>query len=102
MLAETRARCAVDTNITSLPDLVRCDSANLPFQSNSLDAIHAGAAMHCWPRVNLTLNEVYRVLKPGGVFYASTFFNYQNAPQSTFMFESIEQLTGLITDAGML
>jgi hypothetical protein len=54
MLIETRSRCRQDTDIgkSRLPTLVRCDSAQLPFRSNSLDAIHAGAAMHCWPRIN--------------------------------------------------
>lgn len=30
--------------------LVRCDAARLPFESGSVDAIHAGAAIHCWPQ----------------------------------------------------
>ncbi|KAL3603715.1 hypothetical protein D5086_004574 [Populus alba] len=29
--------------------LVRADIARLPFVSGSLDAVHAGAAIHCWP-----------------------------------------------------
>ncbi|KAH8508790.1 hypothetical protein H0E87_010797, partial [Populus deltoides] len=29
--------------------LVRADIARLPFISGSLDAVHAGAAIHCWP-----------------------------------------------------
>jgi ubiquinone/menaquinone biosynthesis C-methylase UbiE len=30
--------------------------------------------MHCWPSLNQSLSEIFRVLKPHGVFYASTFF----------------------------
>lgn len=29
--------------------LVRADVSRLPFASGSVDAIHAGAALHCWP-----------------------------------------------------
>ncbi|PIA52221.1 hypothetical protein AQUCO_01000237v1 [Aquilegia coerulea] len=29
--------------------LVRADIARLPFVSSSVDAVHAGAALHCWP-----------------------------------------------------
>ncbi|MCL7052031.1 hypothetical protein MKW94_010764 [Papaver nudicaule] len=29
--------------------LVRADVSRLPFSSGSIDAVHAGAALHCWP-----------------------------------------------------
>lgn len=29
--------------------LVRADIFRLPFLSGSVDAVHAGAAIHCWP-----------------------------------------------------
>lgn len=29
--------------------LVRADIARLPFVTSSVDAVHAGAALHCWP-----------------------------------------------------
>jgi ubiquinone/menaquinone biosynthesis C-methylase UbiE len=59
----------------SLSFIIRCcDSAKLPLASNSVDAIHAGAAMYCWPNINQSISEIFRVLKPGGVYYSSTFF----------------------------
>lgn len=39
-------------------------------------AVHAGAAIHCWPNPSAALAEVSRVLRPGGVFVASTFLNF--------------------------
>lgn len=29
--------------------LVRADISRLPFATSSIDAVHAGAAIHCWP-----------------------------------------------------
>ncbi|KAK9861511.1 hypothetical protein WJX84_008820 [Apatococcus fuscideae] len=53
--------------------LVRADAGRLPFKSGSLGAIHAGAAMHCWPDPTAAMAEISRVLRPGGVYVASTF-----------------------------
>ncbi|KAK9111053.1 hypothetical protein Scep_018572 [Stephania cephalantha] len=53
--------------------LVRADISRLPFVSNSIDALHAGAALHCWPSPSSAVAEISRVLKPGGVFVATTF-----------------------------
>ena len=41
----------------------------------SIDAVHAGAALHCWPVPGAAMAEISRVLKPGGVFVASTFLD---------------------------
>lgn len=48
MLQETRARCVAGGLV---PELVRMDAGKLPIASGALDGVHAGAAMHCWPRV---------------------------------------------------
>ncbi|CAK9069681.1 Uncharacterized methyltransferase At2g41040, partial [Durusdinium trenchii] len=53
--------------------LVRGDIARLPFESDSLGGVHAGAAIHCWPNPENAVAEVARVLRPGGVFVLSTF-----------------------------
>ena len=58
---------------TYLP--LRLDAARLPFANASLAAVHAGAAIHCWPAPALAVAEVARVLEPGGVFVASTFLD---------------------------
>ena len=54
---------------------LRLDAARLPFANASLPAVHAGAAIHCWPAPALAVAEVARVLEPGGVFVASTFLD---------------------------
>lgn len=53
--------------------LLRADVARLPLTTGSVAAIHAGAAIHCWPNPQAALAEISRVLRPGGVFVASTF-----------------------------
>ncbi|KAJ1268384.1 hypothetical protein BS78_07G130800 [Paspalum vaginatum] len=53
--------------------LVRADISRLPFVSGSIDAVHAGAAIHCWPSPACAVAEISRVLRPGGIFVASTF-----------------------------
>ncbi|PPD68120.1 hypothetical protein GOBAR_DD35001 [Gossypium barbadense] len=53
--------------------LVRADISRLPFESSSIDAVHAGAALHCWPSPSTAVAEISRVLRPGGVFVATTY-----------------------------
>eukprot|EP00850_Spirogloea_muscicola_P015651 SM000122S25758 [mRNA] locus=s122:120575:122380:+ [translate_table: standard] len=53
--------------------LVRADVGRLPFVTGSVQAIHAGAAIHCWPQLAAAVAEISRVLKPGGVFVGTTF-----------------------------
>ncbi|KAI5061535.1 hypothetical protein GOP47_0024040 [Adiantum capillus-veneris] len=55
--------------------LVRADVARLPFATGTVDAVHAGAALHCWPSPSSGVAEISRILKPGGVFVATTFLS---------------------------
>ncbi len=61
--------------LVEAPDLplLRADVARLPFAHASLAGAHAGAALHLWPDPDAAIAEVGRVLRPGGVFVASTF-----------------------------
>ncbi|CAN6459365.1 unnamed protein product [Victoria cruziana] len=53
--------------------LARADISRLPFASGSVDAVHAGAALHCWPSPSNAVAEISRVLRSGGIFVATTF-----------------------------
>ncbi|XP_024970165.1 uncharacterized methyltransferase At1g78140, chloroplastic [Cynara cardunculus var. scolymus] len=73
--------------------LVRADIARLPFASSSVDAVHAGAALHCWPSPSAGVAEISRILRPGGVFVATTFI--VDGPYSFIPFLSpIRQISG--------
>jgi ubiquinone/menaquinone biosynthesis C-methylase UbiE len=60
---------------TTQLELIRCDVGQIPLQDESITALHAGAAMHCWPDLPRAVSEIYRVLKPGGRYFASTFLS---------------------------
>lgn len=70
MLQEALQRAA-DSNLSF--DAVRADVSRLPFESSSITFAHAGASLHCWSKLQDALSEVFRVLKPGGRFFATTF-----------------------------
>ncbi|PSC67139.1 putative methyltransferase chloroplastic, partial [Micractinium conductrix] len=76
MLAQARAFFREDPSLdASRYLLLRADVGRLPFATGSVAALHAGAAIHCWPNPQAALAEISRVLRPGGVFVASTFLN---------------------------
>lgn len=77
--------------------LVRADISRLPFATSSIDAVHAGAALHCWSSPSAAVAEISRVLRPGGVFVATTYI--LDGPYSLFPFlgsvrQSIGQISG--------
>ena len=121
MLVEARRRIRADADVSSsstILDLVRCDVARIPMRSDSIDAFHAGAAMHCWPDIEASLGEIFRVLVPGGRYFATTFLsNYfagvagaerganggTDLPRNVQAFQyfpSLEYLKDLLVDAG--
>ena len=113
MLNEARSRInRMNKSSKTKLDLVRLDVAQIPMQDSSVDALHAGAAMHCWPDVQAGLNEIYRVLKPGGRYFASTFLSsYFRTLQATETdvarqmqafqyFESTDVLKEMVVKAG--
>ncbi len=44
------------------------DATQLKFESNSFDTVNMANAFHCISNIDAALVEVYRVLKPGGIF----------------------------------
>ena len=76
MMAQTLEYVRADKSLdpTRLT-LVKADIHRLPFQTDSVPAIHAGAAIHCWQTPSVAMSEISRILKPGGTFVGSTFLD---------------------------
>ncbi|GMH45751.1 hypothetical protein BSKO_13714 [Bryopsis sp. KO-2023] len=74
MLEQTKEFLESDAELSGSGSIlrVRADVGRLPFETGTVSAIHAGAALHCWPSPMAAMAEISRVLKPGGVFVAST------------------------------
>lgn len=68
-----------DTILSSNLALVRADVSRLPFSSGSIDAVHAGAALHCWPSPSNAVAEINRILRSGGIFVGSTFLRVSSS-----------------------
>lgn len=68
-----------DPTLSSKLALVRADVSRLPFLSASVDAVHAGAALHCWPSASNAIAEITRILRSGGVFVGTTFLRYRSS-----------------------
>jgi ubiquinone/menaquinone biosynthesis C-methylase UbiE len=118
MLDEARRRIQADSDLSggklkTQLDLVRLDVGQIPMKNATVDALHAGAAMHCWPDLPTAASEIYRVLKPGGRYFATTFLSAyfqvlqqseggQSGPsrQAFQYFESVEQLRSLMESGG--
>ncbi|WOG90784.1 hypothetical protein DCAR_0310029 [Daucus carota subsp. sativus] len=71
-----------DTVLNSNLALVRADVSRLPFASGSIDAVHAGAALHCWPSPSNAIAEINRILRSGGVFVGTTFLRFSPSTPS--------------------
>ena len=109
MLRETRRRAVEEKLPLDQLELCRVDVAQLPIQTDSVDAMHAGAALHSWPQLELGLAEISRVLKPGGKFFATTFlqgaygvrFAGESGGGGSFrFFESEQELEDLLVEGG--
>ena len=64
------------------------DAAALPFPDGSFDVVVNIESSHCYPSFTAFLDEVARVLKPGGVFAYADFRPRREAP------ELLDQLAG--------
>jgi len=76
MLRQTQESIEADSDLRHRAagrlTLVRGDVSRLPLGTGSVAAVHAGAAIHCWPYPGLAMAEVSRVLRPGGRAVLST------------------------------
>src|SRR5690242_4645723 len=53
--------------LAEIPDRACADAASLPFRTECFDAVFVGYGLRNFPRLATALEEVRRVLKPGGL-----------------------------------
>ncbi len=61
-------------------DFQHADAAALPFENNSFDTANIANSIHCLPDVDGALKDIFRVIKPGGLFAANVLL-YPKGPQ---------------------
>lgn len=66
--------------LTNSVELQRADSENLPFDDNLFDAAIVGFGVRNFENLTKGLAEIYRVLKPGGVFFVLEFSKPRKTP----------------------
>ncbi len=49
-------------------EIRKADAANLPFEDNKFDLVTAFETVYFWKEIDRAFSEMYRVLKPGGIF----------------------------------
>ena len=54
-------------------DLITGDCENLPYEDNLFDMVYTFGAIHHTPNMEKAVDEIYRVLKPGGVVWCGVY-----------------------------
>ena len=67
-MAERNAR---EYGLEDRVEYVESDARNMPFEDNTFDAVFTNGSFHEWAQPEDILNEIYRVLKPGGKYSIS-------------------------------
>jgi ubiquinone/menaquinone biosynthesis C-methylase UbiE len=47
------------------------DASNMPFSDNTFDGVFTNGSLHEWSQPEKIFNEIYRVLKPQGIYFIS-------------------------------
>ncbi|MBH8564385.1 class I SAM-dependent methyltransferase [Nostoc sp. CENA67] len=98
MLAQLQQQMKLDGISPSQITIIRGDVEALPLASDSVDAIYAGAAMHCWPNAEAGIRNIYQVLRKGGKLFATTFL--KPLPSIVFRFFTVDELRQILLTTG--
>jgi ubiquinone/menaquinone biosynthesis C-methylase UbiE len=65
------ARNAEEYGLTDRVEYVRSNGDKMPFANTMFDAVFTNGSLHEWADPKNTMNEIWRVLKPGGTIFIS-------------------------------
>lgn len=81
-------------------DYIKGDASNMPFSDNIFDGVFTNGSLHEWSQPENIFNEIYRVLKPEGIYFISDLKRDMNFFIKCFMkavTKPVEIRPGLIT-----
>jgi ubiquinone/menaquinone biosynthesis C-methylase UbiE len=78
-------RNAIEYGFEDRVEYVRGDAQKLPFDANMFDCVFTGGSLHEWGEPKKVLNEIHRVLKPGGRYCISDLRRDMNPLVKWFM-----------------
>ncbi len=99
MLALARKNAA-EYGLSDRVEYVSGDARKMPFEDSHFDAVFTNGSLHEWAHPEEILNEIYRVLKPGGKYVISDLRRDMIAPIKWFLWvmtSQKEMRSGLIT-----
>jgi len=67
-VAEKNAR---EYNLEARVEYIEGDAQKMPLDDNLFDSVFANGSLHEWSNPKKIFNEIYRVLKPGGLYFIS-------------------------------
>ena len=68
-MIEIAQRNAAEYVFTKRAKYLLADASDIPFSDNRFDCVFSSASLHEWADVRQVLNEIARVLRPGGSYY---------------------------------
>lgn len=66
------------------------NAEQIPFESESFDAVFTNGSLHEWEHPVMIMNEIYRVLKPGGRYFISDLRRDVSLPIRYFLFATVK------------
>lgn len=96
-IAERNAR---EYGLADRVKYVKGDARKMPFESDYFDAIFSNGSLHEWANPEDIVNEIARVIKPGGIYMISDLRRDMLAPVRWFLWLTVkpkEMRPGLVT-----
>lgn len=70
-MIEIAKKNAIEYDLGARTEYINGDARELPFDDNMFDAVFTRFSLHEWAQPTEVLNEIYRVLRPGGIYHIS-------------------------------